>query len=304
MNVETFLQLRQINGPGLSQKCYDLVRKIGDRFGEDLAAVFRPFDETTSGPIQAHSDTLGQHPGVFSKRSPRKNVVNRMQIAAIGLASGAIEDDEPIHIIDACGGTGILSSSISRLRNNGDPIQTSGMVVDTNAALAAKHESFRQSLAPNNPRLIFAPQDIGGCDLAAPDDRKAYFLSKHPCGPNADTMITKVRSCPTTDVPHRTMILCCCHAKAQDHPPFQYGKDRFTVSPEEWNLLTRGACSFGWSNARGDGREAEALARSAMRIVDCLRVVNLSDRFAVSVQELLDSEQSQKNHGILIRQLA
>jgi hypothetical protein len=96
--------------------------------------------------------------------------------------------------------------------------------------------------------------------------------------------------------PLRTVVLTCCHGKAQDFP-LSFKKKGIPVTPDDWKLLAKAA---DWISFTKNPQTVLA-GRVAMRVLDCLRARFFeNESMKAYVRELIDSKISPKNHGIVL----
>jgi hypothetical protein len=221
-----------------------------------------------------------------------------LEISAMGNLSGAISNPNAIHMHDICGGAGLLSSSIAYLRSELGS-SSSASCWEIQPKLAQKHEIIRRAIGIWNPDLVFRLGDMVQTDFQSENGSDNYWMAKHPCGSNVDTIVAKRHKKNDRDAPKNTTILTCCHAKAKGSPIIRYNDpEQLLLDPQSWDMLARTA---NWAPQEQRGvPEFEAIGRVAMRIMDCLRVITLINTCNVRVQEALPCTCSRKNHAIII----
>lgn len=317
MVIEEFLQtdfLAQTEAIGPEYR--DFLMRMGD-LASDLGCnqIFGEFEpakdqQSTENAVRALRDRINlikasdvrrpEFPvkatrlGAWKQRVGGTN--NRHLRAVLGIAgtTDVLTNPDPVHVYDACCGSGILSSSIGFLRGER---KTSVTAIDRNPVHAAVNSVLSRILGGGNLDATFLAQDIRATSLAKADGLNTYCMSKHSCGPATDAIIDTVANTSEQTAPDQVALLTCCHGTTKNHIPENVS--RTGLSLEDWNALVKIA---DWTCSANE--EARTIGRIAMRIVDCLRVCNLPDFLTASVAECVDRSLTQKNHCILLKKEA
>lgn len=223
----------------------------------------------------------------FRRRLLGEDLRHARQAATLAHLTGALNEDAPLHVYDACGGNGVLSSGIAFLRKDRE---TSGLVVDRDPENCLRFALTRRFLAKDSD-LGIEIKDVRQVPLVKRGG-KTICAAKHACGPAAEMILRNISQRKPGECPDKTVILTCCHGALRNTPPPR------EMSRRDWRQLVGLAdvrASF-----RGQAKEIEVAARFAMQLVDSIRVAQLPDHLHGSVQVAFEPELSVKNHALVI----
>lgn len=314
---EQFLEYETLRHGETHTGCEERLLAIGERLNEQIAlhSVFTPY-QTRSEPDQRDFNLLRQKLRRALKNAAAQSLADRLsdptrdvinvghyvsdrnlsEIIAIGLHSGALDmhmpllsDRAPIHIDDLCAGSGILSHSIAVLR--GDPFITATNAIEREPHHIPKFEALTRT-SGREAMSRFIPIDVKQYRIKPRCDRPTYILAKHACGEASDHILDALRRSP----PHgflRAIILTCCNGNRREPPR---APNPSVASADEWHLLLRTADWITDDNHI----EHRIPGRVAMRIIDCLRAIQLPPFFHARVEEILDTAIAPANHAIIV----
>lgn len=219
----------------------------------------------------------------------RRHVSDRKVAEVAGLAyySGILDDPNPVHLYDTCGGTGIVAHLISRLRI--DHHRTTADCIELNHEMAHPFDHLRKVLSLNNPSIWFSNHSVKESALPRHPDRPTYVLAKHACGDTSTDIIERFSEFRTG----RATLLTCCHGKSREIPRHAA---RLGVTPAEWKRLTHTA---DW--ATSSDQEKKTVGRVSMRLMDGLRVIGLTAEIRACIREIVDPNVSIKNQAICLQ---
>ncbi len=225
--------------------------------------------------------------------NPDKRRRKAAEIAALIYHSKILAYQEAIHVHDACCGGGILGLTVQYLRRERTTSVT-GWDHDPECRMRFERTVSRLDLDKETCEAVFRLGDIAVAELWKVPDKQTFCLAKHACGDLTRSVLANIGDTATYSdfVPEKTVIQTCCHGKIQGSTPTPL------LSEKEWKLLVK--TSEWMSHSSITARE---IGRKAMRLVDSLEaalLVSSAPNLRARVIELLPSDVSAKNHGIII----
>lgn len=212
------------------------------------------------------------------------------QAASLAYHSGLLYHEGDVHVNDLCGGTGLVSSVSHYLRRQLG--KTTSTCIELRGELRAKHDFIKARFGSTGHH--FLERDLYDFDFSRGGDSAEYCLAKHACGPLTDHIIGSVVNLEPGAGPDHTVVLTCCHGhiSAQKFfPPRLEG----VIKPEDWYRLAGLAQMCG----NPDPIQKET-GKVAMALVNCLRCLNLPDRFNPIVKPIIPESVTPQNQAIFL----
>lgn len=222
----------------------------------------------------------------FRKRFLGDGLGRAVQAITVGSLADAWTSKGNLHIFDACGGSGMLSTSIAHLRA---PHPTSGEVIDRNPKNCQKFPMIRDLLAPSSG-LSVRISDVRHHALA--HEGPSICVAKHACGPAAELILENVAHQEACLRPNKTVILTCCHGNLGE------AQRPKSIKGGTWLELVR--LADGTAGSPGHLPEKALTARFAMQLVDSIRVQALPDHLRGAVHIAFSPDVSVKNHALVV----